>query len=78
MNRNIFVTITLLFLIVLSIIQLDKAMDNIRERKKLEGQLEMYKEQMLKGYCIDGIEYLYSEKYSKGIEVIKFVKCEDL
>jgi len=78
MNRNIFVTITLLFLIVLSIIQIDKAMDNIRERKRLEGQLEMYKEQMLKGYCIDGTEYLYSEKYSKGIEVIKFVKCEDL
>lgn len=78
MNKNIFVTIALLLCIVLSLFQLDKALDNAREKKRLEGQLEMYREQLLKGYCIDGTEYLYSEKYSRGIEVIKFVKCEEL
>jgi len=78
MNKNIFTAIILFLLTILSIYQLDKIDKNHNEKKRLERELEMYKEQMLKGYCIDGLEYLYSEKYSKGIEVIKFVKCEDL
>jgi hypothetical protein len=78
MNKNIFTSIILILLIVLSLVELDKTIEKSKENKRLQGQLEMYKEQMLKGYCIDGTEYLYSEKYSKGIEVIKFVKCEDL
>jgi len=64
-------------LIFSSIIVIDRYDKVLKQEERDKGQLEAYQFTVEEGYCIDGTEYLYSEKYNRGIEVVRFVKCVD-
>jgi len=70
--------VLIILVIVSTIIFLDYYSKDREFDKILEEQTKVYNELQEKGYCINGTEYLYSEKYNRGIEVIKFEKCEDI